>query len=423
MLHLITVGLSHHTAPLVLREQFSFENTRLDAILLALMRAGAREAVVLSTCNRTEVTVRGLTEGELTRLLSEQTDIAMSVFTPHLYIYKAQDAIEHLLRVSAGLESLVLGEHEILGQVRRAWESARKIGCTGKLLDALFRSALTLGKNVRSNTELGQHAVSIGSLALRKAMDEFPDFWQRTILVVGAGKMGQRLLNELVDRRNEAGTNTVITLLTRNPKLAKMKSDFPNVRLLETGKLYDLLPNADIIFTCTESLTPLLDCSTLLPLTAKRKGRPMLMVDLGVPRNISPCVRKAEFARLFDLEDLNSLSEAHTAARAGAIPSAERMLEEHMVQFLERWRIRDNTEMIKSLKAYVESIRVQQLDWALPKLGELTDKQTQVVEQLTRRIVQQMMHQPLHSLNSIADNTADLEAFVRIFGLEKEADA
>lgn len=415
MHRLVVVGLSHRTASLETRERFAFEGEALQEALEWLRDRGLEECAILSTCNRTEIYACPPEADLLIQFLHEWEGLPAGTLTPYLYIKRGEEAIEHLFRVAAGLDSQVLGESEILGQVKQAWEKARDAASTGVVLNSLFQRAVAVGKRVRAETALGRQAVSLGSLAVRAAIEHKPEISDAVIIVIGTGTMGRRVVKELAQHHPKA-----LYILSHTFAYASALASDSGATPLALGALQQVLPDADIIFTATTAPHPILDTSCLAPLQDIRQNRPLLVLDLGVPRNTDPAVRLLPFVKLYDLEDLKALSEAHYRARAQEVPSALRIIHEELNDYLCWWHTRGAAPLISALQVRAEQIRQQGVEWALPKLGRLDERQRRIIEQMTARIVKQLLHQPISQLRQISDNRDDVLPIVaRLFGLDR----
>jgi glutamyl-tRNA reductase len=298
----VVVGLSHRTASLETRERFTFEGEALQEALDWLRERGIEECAILSTCNRTEIYACTSHDDLLIQFLHEWEGLPQGELTPYLYVKRGEEAVEHLFCVAAGLDSQVLGESEILAQVKQAWEKAREADCTGVLLNSLFQRAVAVGKRVRAETALGRQAVSLGSLAVRAAIEHKPDIGNAVIIVIGTGTMGRRVVKELAEYRPKS-----LYILSHTFAYASALASDSGATPLALGALQQVLPEADIIFTATTAPHPILDTTCLSPLQDNRQNRPLLVLDLGVPRNTDPAVRLLPFVKLYDLEDLKAL--------------------------------------------------------------------------------------------------------------------
>lgn len=414
MQRLVVVGLSHRTASLETRERFAFEGEALHEALDWLRERGIEECVILSTCNRTEIYACCYQDALIVNFLHEWEGLPEGALTPYLYIKRGEEAVDHLFRVASGLDSQVLGESEILGQVKQAWEKAREAGATGVLLNSLFQRAVAVGKRVRAETALGRQAISLASIAVRAALQHHRDIQNAIIIVIGTGTMGRRVVKELAEFHPKA-----LYVLSHTFSYATALANETGATPLALGALQQVLPEADIIFTATTAPHPILDTTCLTPLQGRRTDKPVVILDLGVPRNTDPAVRLLPFVKLYDLEDLKALSDAHYEARAREIPAALRIIEEERCDYLQWWQTRGAAPLIAALQQRAEQVRQQQLEWALPKLGDLNDHQRRVIEQMTSRLVKQLIHQPIAELRQMVDEEDVIPLFARLFGLDK----
>ncbi len=415
MQSLVVVGLSHRTASLETRERFAFEGEALREAIERLRERGVDEAVILSTCNRTEIYACTPYDDLLVDFLHEWEGLPPGALFNCLYTRRGGEAVEHLFRVAAGLDSQVLGESEILAQVKQAWENARACGSVGVLLNSLFQRAVAVGKRVRAETTLGRQAVSVASIAVRAALEHKPNIGDATIIVIGTGTMGRRVVKDLAEFRPKA-----IYILSHTFSYASALANDTGAIPLALGALQQVLGEADIIFTATTAPHPILDVTCLSPLSQQREGRPLVILDLGVPRNTDPAVRLLPFVRLYDLEDLKAVSDANYEARAREVPAALRIIEQEVDDYLTWWQTRGVAPLIAELQERAEHIRRQQLEWALPKMGELDAHQQRIIEQMTARIVKQLLHRPISELRNLLDEDGALPLFARLFGLEKQ---
>lgn len=412
---LVVVGLSHRTASLEMRERFAFEGEALQEAIEQLRERGVEEVVILSTCNRTELYACTPYSNLLVDFLHEWEGLPYGTLDQYLYIRRGGEAVEHLFQVAAGLDSQVLGESEILAQVKQAWEKARSAGAVGVLLNSLFQRAVAVGKRVRTETALGRQVVSVASLALRAALQHKPDITNATILVIGTGTMGRRVLKEL----SEFGPKALY-ILSHTFSYATALANDTGAIPMALGALQQVLVDADIIFTATTAPHPILDVTCLSPLSEQRSARPLVILDLGVPRNTDPAVRLLPFVTLYDIEDLKAISDAHYEARVKEVPAALRIIKEEVDDYLTWWQTRGVAPLIAALQERAEQIRRQQLEWALPKIGDLDERQQRIIEQMTARIVKQILHQPISELRNLLDEEEALLLFARLFGLEQQ---
>jgi glutamyl-tRNA reductase len=361
-MHLVLVGTSHHHAPVELRERVA-----LDPERAAALREELGDAVCLSTCNRTELYVVAEDAGE-----AEQRAVAALVeleseVEPALYRLRDQAAALHLFRVAAGLDSLVPGEGEILGQVRAAYEA----GSPGQLLDRVFRQALHAGRKVRVQTAIGESPASVSSAAAALAEQVFGDLDGSRILLIGAGKVGEQAARNLRTRGAEI-------VLTANSKT-------------EPALLEQELARADVVVSSTSSSGYVLDAATV---DRARKGRQLLFIDLAVPRDLDPAIHELDGCYLYDIDDLEAIVSETLAGRRGEASRAEAIVASEAEKFHAWQASLDVVPAIASLRAHAEEIRESELRKAEGVLGRLDDTQRRAVESMTSQIVNKLLHLP-----------------------------
>ncbi|MEO0349588.1 MAG: glutamyl-tRNA reductase [Cyanobacteria bacterium P01_A01_bin.15] len=423
-MNIAVIGLSHKTAPVEVREKLSMPTPRLeDAIARLTSYPHVREVSVLSTCNRLELhlvlvdTENGIRE--VIQFLSEYGGVPVDELRPHLFILVQQDAIMHLLRVSSGLDSLVLGEGQILAQVKHALAESQKHKGVGRILSRLFKDAIKTGKRVRTETSIGTGAVSVSSAAAELAQMKVPDFTNCQIAIIGAGKMGRLLVKHLVSKR---AVN--ITLLNRSLQRADdLAAEYSHVDI-KTGTMDSMVAavtRADIVFTCTSSEQPVLHCDNLSPCLA---GRPISLFDISVPRNVHKNVSELEGVSAYTVDDLKEVVAKNQDSRRQMAQEAEGILEQELEQFLKWWNSLDTVSTISSLRTKVEAIREQELEKALSRLGaDFSDKHRNVVEALSRGIVNKILHDPMTQLRAQEDAASRkqaMETLQVLFNLEEK---
>jgi glutamyl-tRNA reductase len=404
------LGINHKTAPVALREKVAFSEDRLLAALRTLRQElGVAEVVILSTCNRTEVYWAGSASGaELSQWLERHHGNNLDL-APSLYVHQEQRAVAHAFSVASGLDSMVLGEAQILGQLKDAYRVAQEAGSTGPSLNKLFQAAFSAAKRVRSETRIGENAVSLASATVSLARRVYSDLSAHTALMVGAGDMNALTARHFIS----AGVKRMVianrTLARAQSLAAELKAQAVSLEDLDKE-----LAQADIVITCTASPVPLITKSAAEAAIRARRRRPIFMVDLAVPRDIDPAVADLEDVYLFSIDDLQQLVDENRQQREVAAGGARLLIDEEVARFLSESRAHDAGPTIRALRRQADEIRSQTVEQARRQLaaGKSADE---VLEYLANTLTNRLLHTPTQALRQaaeLADSTL-AEAVIR----------
>jgi glutamyl-tRNA reductase len=420
---LLLVGTSYQRAPVELRELLAYDRAlRRDA--LGRLAAEGAEAAVLSTCNRTEVYGVSAEPAELEERiygeLAELSGLSHSELAPALYSVSDEAAAVHLFRVAAGLDSMVPGEAQILGQVREAYEAARETETTGPTLHRLFRHALRVGKRVRTETAIGENPASVSSAAAELAERVFDGLAGRRILLLGAGKTADLTAANLISR----GVGGIV-VANRSPERAEALARRFGGRAVGLDEVEAELAHADVVVASTSSQGFVVPAAQVERALKERRGRPIFFVDIAVPRDVDPAAIELEGCYVFDIDDLERVVAESVAGRREEAVRAEAIVSEEADAF-RAWQLSlEVVPAISSLHARAESIRREELERAQGRLASLSPSQRRAVEALTSQIVAKLLHQPTVRMKEAAagaDGVLYADAVRHLFGLADDAD-
>ena len=408
----VVIGVNHRTAPLGVLEAMTVGSESLGKTLHALGTAEhVSEAVVLSTCNRTEVyAVAEKFHGgyaDVRRVLAELSFLDAEDFVDHLYVHHDSAAVAHLFDVVSGLDSAVLGEHEIQGQVKTAWETAHDEGTVGPTLNLLFRHALEAGKRARSETGIGQGTASVSYAAVALAGQHVGDLAGRRAIVLGAGEMGSSMAQSLAD----AGVAELVVANRTHDKAVELAREIGG-RAIRFADLPTELVQADVLLTSTGASSVLLSRSEVEGVVAARDGRPLVLVDIAVPRDIEPSVAELDGVTVLDMDDLGSFADRGLAERRREIEAVRQLLDEELERYQSATSAREIAPIIVALRSGAEATRAAELERVRSRLGDLDDDQLAAVEALTQGLVAKLLHQPTVALRDAA-GTAKGERLVQ----------
>ena len=420
-MHLLLVGISHKTAPVELRERLDFHARGLsDAVRQVSAGGSAREAVVVSTCNRAELyaacdDVRA-TEDALTRFISEFHGVPPGHLAPHVYSSADLEAARHLFRVAAGLDSLVMGEPQILGQVKQAHTAAAQAHSAGPILNRLFHSSFAVGKRVRSETGLGSGAVSVGYAAVSLARKIFGDLSGRSVLVIGAGEMGKLTARHM----NAQGVHDITIVSRTMATAARTAEAIGGARAADWNHLDAALAAADIVITATGAASPILAAGHVGRVMRRRRNRPLFIIDIALPRDVDPRAGEIEQVFLYNIDDLQATVRENLARRASEVARAEAIVVEEVAKFGAWLRGRGAVPTVVALRERFEAIRRAELDRLDFKLAALPPEARARVDEITHLIVEKLLLTPTEQLKVLSDDetiAAYSEALNRLFGL------
>jgi glutamyl-tRNA reductase len=399
----VVVGLNHRTVPLDVLERMTVNDARLPKALYDLRtRPNLSEAVVLSTCNRTEIyAVADRYHGAIDDIRSFLTDLSglnIEDFSDHVYAYHDDFAVSHLFKVASGLDSAVLGESEILGQVRSAVERSEEEGAAGSELRRLFASALGVGRRVRVDTGIARGTTSVSQAAVAMAVDRLGSLDGRRILVLGAGEIGAGMAVALAGTAGLAEVLVANRTRTRAVALAGRTGG----RVVDFGELGEALTTVDVMLTSTGATDTVIDRDDVEAVMAHRDGRPLLIVDVAVPRDVDPGAGAIDGVTLLDMDDLRSFAESGIAERRREIAVVQRIVDDEVARFFEELAAREVVPLVTALRERAEDIRAAELERYTARLAELTPKERAAVEGLTRGIVNKLLHEPTVRLKDAA---------------------
>jgi glutamyl-tRNA reductase len=422
-MRILMCGLDHATADLAVRERFAFGDAALDAALAALAaRPDVLEAAVLSTCNRTElyavVTSEEAGRAALLDFALTSGGLTEAEASHHLRFRAETEAVEHLFRVAAGLESLILGEGQIMAQVKDAQAAARRHRTLGALLDPIFRYAIAAGKRVRTETPIAHGAVSVVGAALELARTKLGELQGRRALILGAGRMG-----ELAARHLAAAGARQVFIASRTLESAAKLAEETCAQAVAFHDLAPALVDADLVLCCTDAPHHVLGAADLAPVTARRGGRPLLMIDLAVPRNLDPELDGRGGVELFDLDALEAIAEGHRRARQELVGAAEAILAEELATYQVWRRGMPLNPAIASLRSKFAAVRDEELErFTARHAARFTAEQLALVEHLGRSLINKLLHEPLTQLKGTrADERQPmLRALTHLYALDVE---
>ncbi len=399
----LVVGISHRSASLGILESVSVSESHLNETLERLGRlAGVDEVVLLATCNRLEVYASAekfhLGYEPIREFLAERADLPLADLAESLYSLFAEDAVRHLFAVVSGLNSAVLGEHEIQGQVKSAWQTAAALGSTGKALNGLFSHALCVGRRIRSETELGKDLASVPHAAVSMAAEELSGLAQKRIVVLGSGQIGETLLRLL-----PSPPTADVVLASRNWDRARELASAAGVRPLHLEELLDEMVKADVLFTSTGSTSPVIEHPDLLEVMSDRDARPLLVVDVAMPRDVEPSSRQVEGLTLWDMDDIRRFADCADDC-TGELLRAESILEAEVQKYREREAVQPLTPLIDKFRRRICDISQSEFERFGPRLESLDDAQREAVEALVHGIVNKVLHEPTARLREAAPN-------------------
>lgn len=416
---LVCLGLSHHTAPVELRES-------VGALALGAERCpGVEEYVALTTCYRVELYAYlsdGVEEArtELIGVLAGTHGVDRRLLTDHLYVHAGEDVARHLCRVSTGLDSLVLGESEILGQVGDAFADARTSGTAGPVLSLLFRTAVAAGRRARSETAIGANPATASSMALALAEGALGDLCDRRVLVVGAGRIA---VQSLKAARGRGVTQAAVANRTRERAVEAAALFGAEAYGLE--QLAEALEWADVVVTATSSESPVLSAETVRAAMSRRADRPLVLVDLAVPADVERTAGAVPGVRLFDVDDLRAGLDDAIGSRLREVPSVEAIVEDEVESFGRRYRELEVEPLVASIRRQAEAIRRHEVDRTLRDLGDVEPETAERIDRLSRALVKKLLHEPTVRLRQRAGSREADEATATIrelFGLSASRD-
>lgn len=393
-LALVTVFLlsvNHRTATTDLRGRLAVPEARLPQLLHTL-HAHASEVVVLSTCNRTEVYAADLGDPTPALLaeLAEYTGVPASEVGAHCVLLSGDDAVRHLMSVAGGLESVILGEPQVLGQVRVAWEIAAAAGTTGAVLNTLFRYTLQAGKDVRSHTVIARGATSIAHAAVEISRRELGTLGGRSVLVLGAGETGRVAALNLLS----AGIGNLLIANRTHGRAEALAHELGGTAVPFDG-LSAALAQTDTLIACAAAPEPLITAGMVRDATVGREDKPLVVMDIAVPRNVELAARDVPGVSLYDMDDIQRLCERNKHARAKAAARAGQDIHNWVERFNAWMREREAVPLVTRLRARSEQVRTAELDRALKALGGLSEREREVVDNLSRRLVNSLLHEPV----------------------------
>lgn len=427
-MQLIVVGLNHRTAPVSLLERLAIDEDDLSKALHQLLNyEHILEGAVLSTCNRVEVyaTVTKFHGGaqDIRNFFAEFCHVAPEDFSDHMYTFHEEGALRHLFRVASGIDSMVIGESEILGQVKRAYGFAEEEGTTGRSLAAALRHALRTGKRARTETAIGREAVSVSTAAIDLARRALPDgnLTGKRIAVVGAGKMGRMTARAL----RGAGAEHVTVVNRTGERAEAIAQEFDTVaRDLEA--LPEVLRETDILLCSTTSPQPVVTASVVEGAMTGRDERPLFIVDIAVPRDVEPAVGDVPHVILRDIDDLRSVVELNLGSRVGEIARVEELVAQEVDRFVAWERADELAPTIAALVEKADAVRAAELQRSASRLKDLTPSQREAVDHLSRRLVAKLLHLPIKRLKDLGvskQNQMQVAALRELFELDDEPEA
>ena len=422
-MNIITVGLSHKTAPVEIREKLSFPSQTIGEPLNRLCTSyGINEGVIISTCNRVEVfaVTKDIEKGlwQVKKFLSDYHNIPLEELDGHLYTYTAEDAVKHLFRVCAGLDSMVIGEPQILGQAKDAYGYALQHKTAGVIMNKLFHKAFSVAKRIRTETKIGSSAVSISYAAVELAKKIFGTLQGRSVMLIGAGEMAELAARYLLSN----GVQEILIANRTYEKAIEVAKSFNGTPIM-FREFTHYLKRVDIIVTSTAAPRFIIHPEQIEEVIKERKNRPMFFIDISVPRNIDPLINNIDNIYLYNVDDLQGVVEANLKERAKEAKEAEAIIHEELGNF-HRWvKSLDVVPTIVALKKKLEETRKSELEKGLSGLNGLQEKDIQVIDAMTKAIVNKIVHDPVTHLKKEANKVEGdfyIEATRRLFDLDKE---
>ena len=423
MRFLIT-GLNHRSAPVEVRERLAFEEQAIpDALKQLRQSPGVVEGMILSTCNRVEIAVSSedraagaAPDHAVAEFLALTRGVERDWVRPYLYTFEDRDAIRHLFRVAASLDSMVVGEPQILGQLKNAYAIAKQEGAVNGFLDTLLTRAFNVAKRVRSETEIGASAVSVSYAAVELAREIFGSLKDKKVLIVGAGKMSEAAARHL---KRCGATKMFVT--NRTQERAKEMAQLFDAKIIEYSKFVAFLPEVDIVITSSGAPHYILTTMDMAKVIGARKNKPVFVIDIAVPRNVEPSVNGLDNVFVYDIDDLQRVVENNVEARKHEAEEAEQIIAEEVERMLSRLKTRDVVPTIVGLQEQLESLRMSELTRLRGKFGTLTREQEDALEAFSKGLVNKIAHGPISELKrqaSTPEGGQFINVIRKVFRLE-----
>jgi glutamyl-tRNA reductase len=405
------IGVNHNSAPLDVREKLAVPETQLPEAIGALVKQpGVEEGMVLSTCNRVELLASTSQSADLRGFLGSYFGVSPEAIHSHLYEFEEREAVRHVFRVAASLDSMVVGEPQILGQVKEAYAVARGLGAVHSALEALLSRAFAVAKRVRTETAIGSSSVSVASVAVQLAEKIFGSLEGKTVYLVGAGKMAELAARHLIGH----GAGKIVISNRTHERAVQLAEAFGG-EAVPFDRLHETAGQADIILTSTGASEPIFRRDHGEKLRKGRRNRPVFFIDIAVPRNVAPEVNKLDGLFVYDVDDLQSIASSNSTERKKEAERAEQIVESEVMRFAARMKSLAVVPTILSLQEYCETIRQAEIDRVRGKLGGITPEQEAAIEAATRGIINKLLHTPITTLKSSAAHpeAATIEEMVR----------
>lgn len=424
-MHTLVVGLNYKTAPVEIREKLSFIETDIANAMEALQnQKSILENVIISTCNRTEIyaVVDQLHTGRyyIKQFLANWFNIPMEQFEDHLFIREEDASLDHLFRVTAGIDSMVLGETQILGQVKKSFLQGQELGTTGTVYNQLFKQAVTFAKRAHSETAIGENAVSVSYAAVELAKKIFGSLQNKHVAILGAGKMGELAIQNLYG--NGVGKVTVInrTFEKAQNLAAKFDGDAKAMNELQCTLL-----EADILISSTGATEYVIDYELMKDVAKFRKGDPLFMVDIAVPRDLDPKISDVPNVFLYDIDDLQGIVQANLAERERAANDIVAMIQNEIIEFKDWFKTLGVVPVISALRKKAASIQEETMMSIENKMPDLTERERKILNKHTKSIINQLLKNPILQAKELANSNeaaAQLALFQQIFGIEEDVE-
>ncbi|WP_309120349.1 glutamyl-tRNA reductase [Paenibacillus sp.] len=421
-MHIVVVGLNYRTAPVEVRERFTIAPERLPQAIREMKSwKSVLECVIVATCNRTElyavVDRDSFCPQHVRNFMASWFGIAKDEFAPYLYTYEDDEAKRHLFRVACGLDSMVLGETQILGQVRDAFLLAQQERATGTLFNMLFKQAVTVAKKAHSETGIGENAVSVSYAAIELGKSIFGSYRNKSVLIVGAGKMSELTVKHL----SASGAERIAVTNRTYERAVELAGKFGG-QAYPFDRLPSLLSEADVVISSTGSNATILSKRDMEAAMRERSGRPMFMIDIAVPRDLDPDIHDVPNVYLYDIDDLEGIVEANLELRRQQSTRIESMIDEELSAFDQWYRSLGVGPVIRALQERAKEIHLETMDSMRNKLPDLTERELKIIHKLTKSMLNQMMHEPIQRVKELAPSRHGdeaLEYFTKLFALEE----